>query len=146
MSKKVIAIIILGLAIYALAFNWVLEYFDDSPTQMKWPDRQEFNRFYINKAKLQLLDFNQVIKQLGSPDITEAKRVDDNYYQLMYYRTQHMKSDGITSQDECTPLLFKNNKLIAKGEIAEHQYQSLIAQTTIDVFPFGAKKPTKRDN
>ena len=29
----------------------------------------------------------------------------------MFYRTQHVKSDGITTQDECTFLLFVNGVL-----------------------------------
>ena len=70
-----------------------------------------------------------------------AKKFADNNYQVMFYRTQHVKSDGITTQDECTFLLFVNGilKEIGLGEkypenwaiIADHQNQPTI-DTTID--------------
>ena len=43
----------------------------------------------------------------------------------MFYRPQHIKSDGFTTQDECTALLFKNNLLIAIGKTAYQQFQQL---------------------
>ena len=41
----------------------------------------------------------------------------------MFFRTQHVRADGLTTQDECTPLLFENDKLIAWGEGAYLSYQ-----------------------
>jgi hypothetical protein len=78
---------------------------------MKWNDREAYNRQFIAKIKLDNFTFDQALKDLGSPDITEARTVDEVYYQVMFYRTQHVKSDGITTQDECTFLLFVNGML-----------------------------------
>jgi hypothetical protein len=40
----------------------------------------------------------------------------------MFYRTQHRQADGITTEDECTALLFENNELIAWGDSAYQSY------------------------
>ena len=111
MNKKVIGRIILALMVYAIFVALVVTFYDDSPDQMKWNDREAYNRQFIAKIKLDNFTFEQALTQLGSPDITEARTVDEVNYQVMFYRTQHVKSDGITTQDECTFLLFVNGTL-----------------------------------
>jgi len=111
MNKKVIGRILLALSIYGIFVALVVTFYDDSPDQMKWRDRETYNRQFIAKVKLEKFTFDQALSQLGSPDITEARTVDEVYYQVMFYRTQHVKSDGITTQDECTFLLFVNGML-----------------------------------
>jgi len=111
MNKKVISRILLALAAYAIFVALVVTFYDDSPDKMKWDDREAYNRQYIAKIKLENFTFEQALTQLGSPDITEARTVDEVNYQVMFYRTQHVKSDGITTQDECTFLLFVNGVL-----------------------------------
>lgn len=64
----------------------------------------------------------QIIDLMGSPDISEAKRVGDKNVQIMFYRTQHMESDGLTTMNECTPLLFEDDTLIAWGDGTYQQY------------------------
>jgi hypothetical protein len=111
MNKKVISRILLALTIYGIFVALVFTFYDDSPDQMKWDDREAYNRQYIAAIKLKEFTFEKALKELGSPDITEARTVDEVYYQVMFYRTQHVKSDGITTQDECTFLLFVNGNL-----------------------------------
>jgi hypothetical protein len=111
MNKKVIGRILLALTVYALFVALVIIFYDDSPDQMKWDDKEAYNRQFIAKIKLDDFTFEQALTQLGSPNITEARVVNDVNYQVMFYRTQHVKSDGITTQDECTFLLFINGML-----------------------------------
>jgi len=111
MNKKVISRILLALAAYGVFVVLVMTFYDDSPDQMKWNDREQYNRQFIAKIKLNEFTFEHALDELGSPDITEAKQVDNDNYQVMFYRTQHVKSDGITTQDECTFLLFVNGVL-----------------------------------
>ncbi|REL26475.1 DUF3192 domain-containing protein [Thalassotalea euphylliae] len=125
MSKKVIFRILLALAAYGLFVLLVVNFYDDDPANMKWEDREAFNRQYIAKLQLDNFTFEQALENLGSPDITEAKKVDNVNYQVMFYRTQHVKSDGITTQEECTPLLFSNGLLTAIGNVAYEQFKSL---------------------
>ncbi|GHE85211.1 DUF3192 domain-containing protein [Thalassotalea profundi] len=111
MNKKVVFRIIFALGLYGLFVLLVVKFYDDNPSNMKWEDREEFNRQFINQLQINKFHFDQAIEKLGKPDITEAKSVDGRYYQVLFYRTQHMKSDGFTTQDECSYLLFIDNVL-----------------------------------
>lgn len=111
MNKKIISRILMALAAYGVFVALVVTFYDDSPDKMEWEDRETYNRQYIAKINLDEFTFDQALEQLGSPDITEAKKVNATKYQVMFYRTQHVKSDGITTQDECTFLLFVNGAL-----------------------------------
>ena len=125
MNKKVIARILIALIAYGIFVALVVNFYDDSPAQMQWEDREAYNRQFIAKLELKNFNFNSAIEQLGSPDITEAKLVDETSYQVSFYRTQHVKSDGITTQDECTALLFTNGVLTAIGNAAYEQFKTL---------------------
>lgn len=125
MNKKIITRILVALAAYGVFVALVVNFYDDSPAKMQWEDREAYNRQFIAKLELESFNFNSAIEQLGSPDITEAKLVNDSSYQVSFYRTQHVKSDGITTQDECTALLFTNGVLTAIGKTAYQQFQTL---------------------
>ncbi len=111
MNKKVISRILMALAAYGVFVILVLNFYDDSPSNMRWEDREAYNRQFIAKLQLDQFTFEQALEQLGSPDITEAKKFNSNKYQVIFYRTQHVKSDGITTQEECTFLVFVNGQL-----------------------------------
>lgn len=111
MNKKIVTRTLLAIAVYGVFVILVVLLYDDSPEKMVWEDRESYNRQFIAKVQLEQLTFEQIITELGSPDITEARKVGDDKFQVMFYRTQHIKSDGITTQDECTFLLFVNGIL-----------------------------------
>ena len=111
MNKKVITRTFLALAAYGIFVLLVISFYDDSPDKMQWEDREAYNQQFIAKLQLEKFTFEQAITELGSPDITEAIKIVDDKFQVMFYRTQHVKSDGITTQDECTFLLFINGVL-----------------------------------
>jgi outer membrane protein assembly factor BamE (lipoprotein component of BamABCDE complex) len=122
MNKKVVKRIGIGVGLYAAFVMAVIMLYSDTPQDMNWKDREAYNKVQISKLELGLQK-KQIIVLLGSPDITEAKRNDNNVLQVMFYRTQHRQADGITTEDECTALLFENNELIAWGDNA---YQSFV--------------------
>jgi outer membrane protein assembly factor BamE (lipoprotein component of BamABCDE complex) len=121
MNKKVVKRISIGAGLYAVFVMAVIMFYPDTPKDMDWKDREEYNKIQISKLELGLQK-KQVIELLGSPDITEAKRDGNKELQVMFYRTQHRKADGITTEDECTALLFENNELIAWGDSAYQSY------------------------
>lgn len=126
MDKKVVKFVGFGFAAYAIFAATVITFYEDDPDQMRWEDRQAFNKKFINELSIDTSVTKQFfIESLGSPDITEAKMAQENSYQVMFYRTHHKKSDGITTKDECTPLLFKNGQLIAWGDGAYEQFTSI---------------------
>lgn len=56
--------------------------------------------------------------QLGEPEFTEAFNGKDGEYRVYFYRTHRTQSDGDTTRDETTPLVFRDGKLIAFGSDA----------------------------
>jgi hypothetical protein len=92
---------------------------------MDWEDRQAYNQVQIAKLELGITR-TQILELMGSPDISEAKVEGDELIQVMFYRTHHKTSDGITTRDECTPLLFENDTLVAWGDTAYARYQSIV--------------------
>ena len=123
MNKKVLSLIGIALCAYGIIVLLVINFYDDNPANMKWEDREEFNRQFIAKLDIGQFTFPQALTTLGNPDITEAKQVNDTYYQVLFYRTQHMKSDGFTTQDECSYLLFIDG-VLTEYAIA-HKYEGL---------------------
>jgi hypothetical protein len=133
MNKTVISRILLALTLYGIFVLLVVNFYDDSPANMGWKDRESYNRQFIAKLTLEKFTFEQALEQLGSPDITEAKTVGDKYYQVFFYRTQHVKSDGITTQDECTFLFFIDNVLKEIGLGAKYpENWGIISTNPID--------------
>jgi hypothetical protein len=122
MNNKVVKRIGIGVFLYAAIIIAVLTLYPDKLQDMDWKDREEYNKIQISKLELGLQKM-KILELMGSPDITEAKRIDDKELQIMFYRTQHKQADGITTEDECTALLFQNNELVAWGDSA---YQSFI--------------------
>jgi len=124
MNKKIVTYVILGIGAYAIFATAVLYYYKNNPGELPWDDREVVNSKYIASMALEdNLSKEIIISKLGGPDISEAKQAAGDNIQVLFYRTQHIKSDGITTVDECTPLLFKNNQLIAWGENAYQQYK-----------------------
>jgi len=121
MSKKVFYRIMMALAAYGVFVLLVVNFYDDSPANMQWEDREAYNRQFINKLKLGKFTFDQALEKLGSPDITEAKLVDNNNFQVLFYRTQHVKSDGMTTIDECSYLLFVNEHLVEYAKADQYK-------------------------
>ncbi|MCF2906858.1 DUF3192 domain-containing protein [Pseudoalteromonas sp. DL2-H2.2] len=116
MIKKVLQYVFLGLAVYGVIVYLVINFYKDDPQAMIWQDREAFNKRYISKLKPDMLiELDEVLETLGSPDLTYVKSEGDRVVQIVFYRTQLVKPDGITTQDECTGLLFENGKLTLWG-------------------------------
>lgn len=121
---RVIAWLAAGLVAYLLITLAIVKYYPDDPSQMNWQIREAFNAKYIQNLKLEDdVQQQQVIARLGGPDITRAYRRDGEVYQLLYYRTHRAIADGITTEDECTALLFIERQLVAIGHEALERYE-----------------------
>lgn len=82
-----------------------------------WQKHQKENRNII--SQLELNETRQsILEQLGAPDFSEAFSKGDDSYRVLFYRTQHEHSDGDTTKDETTPLIFRNDRLIGWGQDA----------------------------
>lgn len=116
---------------YILLASSIIHFYKDDPEHMETVDRQEYNLKYLakldkervsNASKITDTTTADVIAMLGSPDITEAKEKDGIIYQIMFYRTRQVNSDNITTKDECTGLLFINDRLIGWNKNSYKHY------------------------
>ncbi|WP_042142444.1 MULTISPECIES: DUF3192 domain-containing protein [unclassified Pseudoalteromonas] len=82
-----------------------------------WQHVQKKNREVISQLSLNSTR-TQIEHQLGLPNFTEAFMKNDQEYRVNYYRTSRQHHDDVTSKDETTPLIFKNNQLIGWGHDA----------------------------
>ena len=85
-----------------------------------WQKKQSLNRKHISQLSLSMTR-NEVLEKMGVPNYSDALIKDGQEYRVLYYRTQRTKSDGETSKDETTPLVFKNDQLIGWGNEALKQ-------------------------
>lgn len=89
----------------------------DGHYQSDWEQREYNNRKHISGLELNA-HFEDVTRKMGVADFNELMNDDGHVYRILYYRTQRTEDDGITTKDECTPLVFKDNRLIGWGDEA----------------------------
>ena len=80
-----------------------------------WRHEQRENQAVISDLELGIAR-ELVVDRLGTPAFSEAFTEDGHEYRVLFYRTQHRHSDGETSKDETTPLVFQDEQLIGWGE------------------------------
>ncbi|BCO18072.1 hypothetical protein KUC3_09290 [Alteromonas sp. KC3] len=89
----------------------------DSHYGADWEDREFNNRKHIANLETGTA-YESVLRKMGVADFNELFEKQDGTYRVLYYRTQKTMGDGITTKDECTPLVFKNGSLIGWGDSA----------------------------
>ncbi|MBA3989069.1 DUF3192 domain-containing protein [Aliidiomarina maris] len=114
---KALKIVLAGFAVYAVVAFAILQTYTANPESLSWQEREIFNRKYISRLELGERK-ESVLRLLGPPDISEAHESDQGDILVLFYRTQHVRSDGMTTRDETTPLIFREDRLLAWGESA----------------------------
>lgn len=85
--------------------------------QSDWQKKERSNRKEV--ARLQPnLSTGEVMDRMGVADFSEFVKKGDDQYHVLYYRTQRKEDDGVTTKDECTPLVIKNDQLVGWGDSA----------------------------
>ena len=79
-----------------------------------WRDEQRENRVEISDLSMGM-NRERVVAKLGAPAESEAFTREGREVRVLFYRTQHKRSDGETTRDETTPLVFENDRLIGWG-------------------------------
>lgn len=80
-----------------------------------WQKEQRVNRKEISELEIGMTR-GAVIDRLGTPADSEAFTHEGEEVRVLFYRTQRKHSDGETSRDETTPLVFKNDLLLGWGD------------------------------
>ncbi len=91
--------------------------YDGYESYSSWEERQKENREQISRLKVGS-SIASVKGKMGTPDFDELVVKDGKEHRLLYYRTQRAKGDGVTTKDECTPILFVNGELAGFGDSA----------------------------
>jgi hypothetical protein len=75
------------------------------------------DREYENRKKISRIQLNSILsdvtREMGVADFNETYLDDDKTVNVVYYRTHRLHKDGLTTKDECTKLVFVNNRLTA---------------------------------
>ena len=79
-----------------------------------WESREKNNRAHIQNMVIGS-SYLDITNKMGIADFNEVISGNANNYQVLYYRTQRQDSDGVTTKDECTPLVFSNGELEGWG-------------------------------
>ncbi|MBN7796864.1 DUF3192 domain-containing protein [Parahaliea mediterranea] len=80
-----------------------------------WKSEQRDNREAISRLQIGMSRAD-VLEQLGTPDDSEAFTRDGEEVRVLFFRTQRRHSDGDTTRDETTPLVFRDDTLVGWGE------------------------------
>ncbi|GAB3022034.1 DUF3192 domain-containing protein [Bowmanella dokdonensis] len=82
-----------------------------------WQHREAKNRKEI--ARLEPgMSLDNLNSRLGTPDFSEFHQAEQGDIQVLFYRTHRNHGDGVTTKDECTPLVFREGRLVGWGEAA----------------------------
>lgn len=88
-----------------------------------WRDDQRDNREMISQLAIGSTR-NSVVEDLGTPSDSEAFTKDGEEVRVLFYRTQRKHSDGETTRDETTAVIFKNDVLVGWGDRQYAEIQS----------------------
>ncbi|MCH1924677.1 DUF3192 domain-containing protein [Shewanella sp. C32] len=88
---------------------------DSANDRESWEQVQRQNQQMIASLKLGM-SIDQVQALMGTPSFNEAFESQGKTVQVLFYRTQHQHSDGKTTRDECTPLIFSEGTLTGWGD------------------------------
>lgn len=97
---------------------------DDDSGSHSEAERERLNRRVISELTPGT-SIDSVRAELGEPDFSETLSTDGKLVRLYRYRSHHMHSDGETTLDETTVLVFVDGLLQGTGDTA---VQMLMAQ------------------
>lgn len=115
--QKILSAIILALAIPSLSGCVIAVGDVKSDRESDWQETERENRDAI--AQLEPgMTIGTIRSRLGTPEFSESLGFEDGDYQVLFYRTQRRESDGMTTRDETTPLIFRDGLLVEWGAAA----------------------------
>ncbi len=87
----------------------------DEQMTSDWQLKHKENRHNIAHLKGNE-SYQDILNTLGTPAYSERLSKNDAVFQVLFYPTQSLHSDGKMSKDECTPLVFKDGMLQGWGD------------------------------
>lgn len=90
---------------------------DHGNSYQDWQQLEQQNREHLSRLSLGM-GKDEALNLMGRADFHEAWSENDKEVQVYYYRTNRIHGDGTTTKEECTPVVFHNNKLVGWGATA----------------------------
>lgn len=91
-------------------------------SKIRATNRERLNKISIGMTKQEVLDIMgtktitaRSSEVINNPYKTETLRSEDKVFEVLYYYTEIKRSDGAITDDELTPLVFDEGKLIGWG-------------------------------
>ena len=116
MKKSILALLVAAPLALSLS-GCVVKINDDGVDHGFMSDSED--RTYKNRkqiAKVQLgSSFADMQEKLGVADFSETYSANEATVRVLFYRTQRLHKDGLTTKDECTYLKFINGALVETG-------------------------------
>ena len=94
-----------------------------TPKQVRTMNKEKLNELEIGMSKDEILIIMGTKRfsiesspfTIENPFRIEVQSSDKNIYRILYYDTDLVKADGFITDDELTPVILKNNKLVGWG-------------------------------
>lgn len=116
MKKGLLAIALSGVLLSGCVIS-IDDDYDNGSNHVSWSKIEKENRKMISELSVGT-SIASVRRSMGTPDFDELIVKNDKEHRVLFYRTQRTEGDGITTKDECTPILFVNGELIGFGQTA----------------------------
>lgn len=87
---------------------------DLNEREASWQRAERENRDAIAALALGA-HIDDVRARLGSPEFSEAFHSERGEHRVLFYRTQRVHADGMTTREETTPLVFFGDRLTGWG-------------------------------
>ncbi|CUS48842.1 MAG: protein of unknown functin DUF3192 [Idiomarinaceae bacterium HL-53] len=115
MNQRILKGIVAGVAALILSACVVVVDGGHSDDDYNWQSEERENRREIARLDLGISP-ETVLSKMGTPEFDESLVANERTYRVLYYRTQRKTGDGVTTKDECTPLVFADGQLLGWGE------------------------------
>jgi len=89
-----------------------------SNEQLRTKNRENLLRLSLGMKKFEVLQImgTQTVNTINNPYKVETPRgKDDQLYEVLFYHTELKNKDGIITDNELTPIVFRDNGLIGWG-------------------------------
>jgi len=120
MKKSILALLVAAPIVLSLS-GCVVKINDDGVDHGFISDSED--RTYKNRQQIATVSlrssFADMQEKLGVADFSETYSDNDVTVRVLYYRTQRVHKDGLTTKDECTYLKFIDGKLVETGNGGE---------------------------
>lgn len=118
MSRNLVAVLIVaGLIGGIKGSEWLYSQFTSgnmAVDSQDWEERELTNRRAVQQRKLGE-NLDDITNIMGTADFNEVVLSGEKKFHVLFYRTHRTAGDGITTKDECTPLVFENQVLVGWG-------------------------------